>query len=136
PALVEFAPKGAAPEGFRPELALGSRAFKLPGGASGELVATKHWSLQKDDEDKLSDLSDLALDEENRLVLLSDQGRAFAKIERQLDTSEDKIDVKEMWRLPSEIDKPEGLTFSGPTPFVAIDQKKADKVVFRLEKLP
>ena len=33
----------------------------------------------------LSDMSDLAIDEENRLLLLSDQGRSIARIERTLE---------------------------------------------------
>jgi hypothetical protein len=134
-ALVEFAPKGAEAEGFRAELALGSKAFKLPPG--DELVATKHWLLKAADESTLGDISDLALDSENRLLLLSDQGRAIARIERTLDVTEGKIDIKAIFKLPAEVDKPEGLAFAAGSPFVAIDGKNESKdCVFRVEALP
>jgi uncharacterized protein YjiK len=137
PALVEFAPRNAAPEGYRADLALGTRAFPLPQGATTEFVATKHWVLKDRDAGWLSDISDLAIDQENRLLLLSDQGRAIARIERTLDPIEAKIDVKAIFSLPSGVDKPEGLAFGGSEPFVATDSKHADDdALFEIEALP
>lgn len=137
PALVELAPRGAAPEGYRPDLALGDRAFPLPPGKASELVATKHWLLKSNDERQLPDVSDLAVDAEGRLLLLSDQGRAIARIERQLDPTEDKIDVKAVFALPSKVAKPEGLAFAGEHPIVAIDMKDVDEPsLFEIAALP
>ena len=138
PALVELARRGSKPEGYRPELALGrDRAFALPPGATSELVATKHWLLKPADERALPDISDLSTDAEGRLLLLSDQGRAIARIERQLDPTEDKIDVKAIFALPSSVAKPEGVVLSEGRPLVAVDAKDADDdALFELQTLP
>ncbi len=137
PCLVEFAAPNAGPEGYRADLALGARPFPLPQGASTELVATKHWILKDRDAAWLSDISDLAVDEENRLLLLSDQGRAIARIERTLDPTEAKIDVKAIFSLPSGVEKPEGLAFGGTEPFVATDGKNEENdALFEIEALP
>jgi uncharacterized protein YjiK len=136
-ALVELGPEGSAPEGYRPDLALGDRAFPLPAGSANKLVALKHWLVKDRDARILTDISDLALDEENRLLLLSDQGRAIARIERQLDPSEAKIDIKAIFALPSTVSKPEGLTFGQGRPFVATDGKDVSKdALYELEALP
>ncbi len=137
PALVELGPPGSVAEGYRPDLALGARAFPLPSGSQSELVALKHWSVKTRDGELLSDLSDLALDEQNRLLLLSDQGRAIARIERQLDPTEAKIDVKAIFRLPSSVQKPEGLTFAAGRPFVATDGRDVERdSLYEIEALP
>lgn len=137
PALVEFVPRGAAPEGYRADLALGDRPYPLASGGRSQLYASKYWLLKNNDAEWLTDISDLAIDHENRLLLLSDQGRAIARIERTLDPIEAKIDVKAIWSLPSSVQKPEGLAFAGGLPFVAVDRKRAtDDCLFEVEALP
>lgn len=136
-ALIEFAPRGEAPAGYNASLALGTRAFPLPSGATSELVATKHWLLKDKDARWMSDVSDLSIDHENRLLLLSDQGRAIARIERTLSPDEDKIDIKVIFELPSHVDKPEGLTFANGKPVVATDGKNTSHdCLYELEALP
>ncbi|MBX3224658.1 MAG: SdiA-regulated domain-containing protein [Labilithrix sp.] len=135
-AIVEFGPEGASPEGFRPELALGGAAFRLPKEGTSALVPLKHWFLKDKDTRLIGDVSDLALDAEGRLFLLSDQGRAVARIERKLDVDESKIDLEAVYKLPARIAKPEGLTFAGGQPFVATDEKDVGTdVLFGLEPL-
>lgn len=136
-ALVELGPRGSQPEGYRPDLALGDRPFSLGSGAETNLVVLKHWLVKDRDARILTDISDLALDDQNRLLLLSDQGRAIARIERQLDPTEAKIDVKAIFKLPSTVEKPEGLTFAHGRPFVATDGKNVDKdALYEIETLP
>lgn len=136
PAIVELGPRGAAPEGFRAELALGERAFSLPPSGESELVALKHWELKAKDAKPIGDISELTVDSDGRLYLLSDQGRAIARLERELDPAEDKIDVKALFALPSKVDKPEGLVFASDAPFVATDGKKVTAdALYELEPL-
>ena len=136
PAIVELGPRGAAPEGFRPELALGDRPFSLPASRESELVALKHWVLKAKDAKPIGDISELAVDGDGRLYLLSDQGRAIARLEGDLDPAEDKIDVKALFSLPPPVDKPEGLVFASGTPFVATDGKQvAADALYELEPL-
>lgn len=136
-ALVEFVPRGEAPAGYSADLALGDAAFKLPSGEQSELVASKHWLLKNGDLATIGDISDLALDEENRLLLLSDQGRAIVSIERTLDVGEARIDLREIFALPREVSKPEGLAFADGRPFVAVDGKNADDdALFEVTRLP
>ena len=136
PAIVELGPRGAAPEGFRPDLALGDRPFSLPATGESELVALKHWVLKDKDAKPIGDISELAVDTDGRLYLLSDQGRAIARLARELDPAEDKIDLKAIFALPPPVDKPEGLVFASGTPFVATDGKKVtDDALYELEPL-
>ncbi|MBX3211901.1 MAG: SdiA-regulated domain-containing protein [Labilithrix sp.] len=135
-AVVELGPKGSVAEGYRPELALGDRAFPLPEEGDGDLVPLAHWLLKDKDTRLLGDVSDLAVDAEGRLFLLSDQGRAVARVERTLDVGESKIDLKAVYSLPPRVAKPEGLTFADGRAFVATDGKdvRAD-ALFALEPL-
>lgn len=134
PAIVELAPRGEAAEGYRSELALGERAFPLPEGGDVELVATKYWTFSASDEDRLGDISELALDADGRIVLASDQGRAIARVGHVLDLAQAKIPVEAFSRLPSSIEKPEGLVLVGDRVFVATDDHDASrKVLFEVE---
>ncbi|MCW5837565.1 MAG: SdiA-regulated domain-containing protein, partial [Labilithrix sp.] len=135
-AVVELGPKGSAAEGFRPELALGDGAFPLPKEGDSELVPLKHWLLKDKDTRLIGDVSDLAVDAEGRLFLLSDQGRAVARVERVLDVDESKIDLKAVYALPPRVAKPEGLAFAHGQAFVATDGKDVDAdALFGLEPL-
>jgi uncharacterized protein YjiK len=136
-ALIELGPAGSAAEGFRADLVLGDRAFPLSTNSETKLVALKHWVLKDRDAATISDISDLAVDDQNRLVLLTDQGRAIARVERTLDPTEAKVDVKAVFSLPARVDKPEGLVFVGDRPFVAVDGSNASAdVLFEIARLP
>ncbi|MBX3186845.1 MAG: SdiA-regulated domain-containing protein [Labilithrix sp.] len=135
-ALVEFAPKGEAAEGFRADLVLGSRAFPLPSAAKSKLHATHHWLLKSADVGVISDASELAVEADGRLLLLSDQGRAVVRVERTLRPDEDKIDVKAIFRLPSSVQKPEGLVIAAGAPLVASDEKTPGETLFTMSPLP
>jgi hypothetical protein len=137
PALIEFVPRGEAPAGYDPDHALGARPFPLASGAASELVAAKHWLLKSKDEAAFPDLSDLATDGEGRLLLLTDEGRAIARIERRLDTGEERIDIKATFGLPGSLDKPEGLVFAAGSPFVATDAADVERTALhRITPLP
>lgn len=138
-AILELAPSGAEAEGYSAELALRDATFRLPpsaGGASSKLVPVHHWLL-KDSQTKLAkDVSELAVDVDGRLLLLSDQDRVLVRVERGLRPDEDKVDLKAVFTLPGSVDKPEGLVLADGVPFVAIDAKNPGETLFRMGRLP
>jgi uncharacterized protein YjiK len=135
-ALVEFAPGGEAASGYRADLALGDGAFRLPPGSSSTMTAVHHWVLKSADAATVSDVSELALDVDGRLLLLSDQARSVVRIERELRPDEDKIDLKTIFALPDALDKPEGLVLASGMPLVAIDDKDRGRTLFTLTRMP
>jgi uncharacterized protein YjiK len=135
-ALIEFGVEGEAAEGYRAELALGDGTFKLPRGASSTMTPLHHWVLKAADMRTVSDVSELAVEADGRLLILSDQGRAVVRVERGLRPDEDKLDLKTLYKLPSEVDKPEGLVMAGAIPMVAIDGPEAGETLFALDPLP
>lgn len=128
-ALMEFAPKGSHAEGYTPALQP-KGTFATPSGTSSEFVVVKSWELKASAARLIGDISDLTIDAEGALVLLSDQSRAIARIERELSVDEEKIDVKEIWELPREVDKPEGLQLVNGKPFVACDLSSSSATSF------
>ncbi|MBX3227258.1 MAG: SdiA-regulated domain-containing protein [Labilithrix sp.] len=129
-ALVEFAPKGEDAAGYTPELALKNRAFEVPAGEESVFEAVAFWELKTSAARLIGDISDLAVDANGTIILLSDQSRAIARIERELSVDERKIDLKALWELPRKVDKPEGLVIVGGKPFVASDLPRADALSF------
>ncbi len=137
PALIEFAPEGQSADGYRRNLALGDDPFPLETVTADRLIAVKHWPLKANAAALITDISDLAVDEENRLVVVSDQGCALARLERSLDPDEEKLDVDAVFSLAGTLAKPEGLVFAGRRPFVAVDQKGVSSdSLYRIEPLP
>lgn len=135
-AILELAPEGEPAAGYRAELALQGGAFPVPRGATTTLVPVHHWTPKDSQEALLPDVSELAVDPEGRLLLLTDQGRAIARVEKELRPDEDRIDVKGLYRLPSSVDKPEGLVFASERPLVAVDARDPGESLFTLAPLP
>jgi uncharacterized protein YjiK len=134
-AVIELAATGEVAQGYRADLALGDRAFPLPPGNAATLTALHHWVLKSGDLKAVGDVSELALDVDGRLLLLSDQGRAIVRVERDLRPDEDKLDLKTVFRLPSAVDKPEGLVLAAGIPLVAVDRKGGGDSLFTLERM-
>lgn len=128
-AIIEFAPKGEDAKGYTPGMQL-KGAFKVPSGDKSEFVAVKSWELKASAINLVGDISDLTVDADGTLIALSDQSRAIARIEKELSVDEDKIDVKQLWDLPKEVDKPEGIQLVNGKPFVACDLRKDDDISF------
>jgi len=135
-AVVEFAPEGAAAEGYRADLALGDREFPGLQAGSTKMVATKHWDLKSSDVDRVSDVSELAVEADGRLLLLTDQGTAIARVERGLRPDEQKVDIKSLHPLPPAVEKPEGLLIANGLPIVASDLQQRGDSLFTLTALP
>jgi len=128
-AIIEFAPKGQDAKGYAPGQQL-KGAFKVPSGDASEFIAVKSWELKSSAINLIGDISDLTVDADGTIIVLSDQSRAIARIEKELSLDEDKIDVKQMWDLPKEVDKPEGIQLVDGKPFVACDLRKNDDISF------
>lgn len=135
-AILELAPDGSRAEGYDASLALGDETFPLPRGSSTKLVPVHHWLLKDSQARLASDVSELAVDVDGRLLMLSDQDRSVIRIERGLRADEDKADLKAVFKMPGSVDKPEGLILAGRTPLVAIDTKNAGETLFTMEALP
>lgn len=135
-AILELAPAGSEAEGYSADLALGDRTFPLPRGSTSKLVPVHHWLLKDSQVRLASDVSELAVDVDGRLLLLSDQDRAVVRIERGLRADEDKADIKAVFKLPGAVDKPEGLVLADGIPIIAIDAKNAGETLFRMQSLP
>ena len=135
-ALIEFAVDGEVAQGYNASLALADRAFERPAGATSTMSPVHHWLLKSSQLGAIADVSEVAVDTDGRLLLLSDQGRSVVRVERGLRADEDKMDIKSIYRLPAAVDKPEGLVLAGGVLLVAIDQQAAGDSLFALEALP
>lgn len=134
-AIMELAPAGEAAQGYAPGLGL-QGAFKIPRGETSDYVVVKSWELKAVAARFIGDISDLTIGSDGSLVVLSDQSRSIARIERELSVEEDRIDLKQVWDLPREVDKPEGLQLVDGAPIVACDLPQASaKSFFRVSPL-
>jgi SdiA-regulated len=119
--LVELGPAGEAPSGWKPGAEVGTRTFpQVP-----DTLTTLHvWELKAKAE--MPDLSELAIGPGGRLYMLSDEGRAVARVAGNVDPATDaQLDFDAVWELKG-IEKPEGLMFlSDGRALVASDIKTA-----------
>lgn len=117
--LVELGPSGDAPLGVSADSLLPARdAFEVTGE---DLVALAWWPWV---DDRLEDLSDLAVDRAGALWVLSDQSRALARIALPL-VPDEPPHLLEVLRLPKRIAKPEGLAFL-PSEVIAVADDRHD----------
>ena len=103
-ALIEFGPAGDAPSGFHLGDDANDVAFPLPAG--NKLVALHAWALDRDK--AMPDGSELATNLEGELYMLSDEGRAMARVELPIEPSDDEAHLGKPTKLPS-LSKPEGM---------------------------
>ena len=135
PALMEFAPAGAAAEGIRPDLWLGpEQEFPLPGKGDPDFFLVKHWVLAEAGE--LDDLSELATDRNGQLYLLSGKSQRIARVTLPLDTEDGAFHLARIWDLPGSLAKPEGLVIGADGgPLVGLDIKGPHANLYRLSPL-
>jgi hypothetical protein len=110
--LIEFGPSGDASVGLH---MLGrAAAFPLPAEAKIRMVPLAAWKFSHDSETDFPDLSDLDVDDEGRLWVLTDQGSAIGMV-----TGEDadgSLGVRSIAKLSGKhgLEKPEGLVVLAP----------------------
>lgn len=111
-ALIEFAPMGSSPRGLsRDDFLAPDESWRAPHGEV-DYVATAMWRLRGDAKRVLGDISALAVGRDRSLWLLSDKSRCVARLalaEPLAPSSEEIIDIAEVWRLPKGTVKPEGI---------------------------
>jgi uncharacterized protein YjiK len=142
--IVEMGPAGDRPGGYAPGGAVGHEsAFPLP-TVGVAFVPLKEWGISdtkkgkdpKSAQDVAGDASELAVAPDGRLYLLSDQSKTISRVERTLRVDEGKYTFETSWKLPSKIEKPEGLTFlPDGRPVVASDLPKEGETVHILNAL-
>jgi uncharacterized protein YjiK len=141
--IVEMGPKGEKADGFKTGMAVGlDDAFPLPKDGVG-FVSLKEWEISdktgrggKSAKDMAEDGSELAVAPDGRLYLLSDQSRTISCVERTLRVDEAKFTFETTWKLPSRIEKPEGLTFlPNGSPVVATDVPDEGETIYILSPL-
>jgi hypothetical protein len=110
-ALVLFAPADS------PDVALTRDDFLDPSETweapeeDTDFVPIGFWRLRKRAKKALHDVSALATDLDRSLWLLSDKSRAVARLtlDSPLRRDDEISDVDDLWELPPEIEKPEGM---------------------------
>jgi hypothetical protein len=134
--FVEFGPPGDDAEGYRPELALpAKKAFPLSTSRTPKLAVLHHWELHASVAERATDISDLCVGPGGRLFALSDEGRVFAQLERELSAEENKVEARQWYKLPNKVRKPEGLLFVDRTPVVADDNDNDDPDIYWLTEV-
>ncbi|MBA2273481.1 MAG: SdiA-regulated domain-containing protein [Actinobacteria bacterium] len=123
PVLMEYGPSEERPEGLTPDLLFAtSDEFPLPQAPRMEFNLLTVWRLSSSAGDTLKDISDVAVGPDEGLYLLSDESACIAQLERTLDPKQEHLEIASLWKLPSELEQPEGLVVTDDrTPLVAVD---------------
>lgn len=137
PVLMELGPSAANPEGASPGLLFSvDDEFPLPEERRTRFVLLEVWRLDEEAESTIADISDVAVGPDNRLYILSDESRCIARLEPSLDPGDTRLTIETLWRLPEELEQPEGLVLTDDlSPIVAIDRKDRDANLFSLSSL-
>ena len=137
PLLMEFGPRRDKAAGVDSELLLlGHEEFPLPDSERAEHVLLSLWELDTAAAAKISDISDVAVGPDERLYLLSDESRCIARLEHRLPPDQRRLSITGMWKLPDEIEQPEGLVIlEDMSPIVAIDSQEPSSNLFVLDPL-
>lgn len=142
PVLIEFAPEGEKALGVEPRYlrqttsgVLQSKDDLWPGGNSNShwtYVARKIWRPASEFSEEL-DLSELTVTPSGQLAILSDRLRTVFIVSPNLSLSETTFKALKTFKLPDEIEKPEGLVFLSDDDFlVASDLKEIKPNLFRV----
>ena len=121
--LVEFGPRGHAPQGVSPETLLPHDEGWSPPADDDDLVALAWWPWAGVGTDDLTDLSDLAPDHDGGVWVLSDQGRCLAQLVLPLLPGE-PVALAPALPLPKKVRKPEGRAFLGGGLIAVADDRK------------
>jgi hypothetical protein len=136
PLLIEFGPPGTQAIGFTPESMLGPGEPMMtpaPGGTV-VLVPLKTWSLNAEADAVLKDMAELAVGPDG-LFVLSEEARVIGRFEGKLRPDEGKAALRRFWKLPGDIEHPEGLAFAGDAVLVGDDGKANSSRIFVLDPL-
>ncbi|MBA2311398.1 MAG: SdiA-regulated domain-containing protein [Actinobacteria bacterium] len=135
--LMEFGPAGDEAQGLGPGLLLMSgKEFPTPHGKRPPFELLKAWKLDEETDERINDVSDVAVGPDDRLYLLSDESRCIARIENRVSAAGTSLGTTALWRLPEELEQPEGLILTEDlVPLVAIDKGEPERNLFVLSAL-
>jgi hypothetical protein len=135
PLILEFGKRQDRAEGMQPDLLLDSLGeYPLPKERTTAFDLLTTWHL--DEESEITDISDMAPGPDERLYLLSDESRCIARVQTRVSRGETMLSVVDMWKLPDELQQPEGLVLmEGMVPLVAIDRDEQEENLFVMEPL-
>jgi uncharacterized protein YjiK len=144
PLLIDFGPKGSKSEGYRMDKNahgagptgfwknLDLRIQDHQGKVPIVYDALEYWEASKSLPNDF-DLSDLTVADDGQLVALSDAGQSILALEHVIKPQESKFGIKTIWKLPKEIEKPEGLVTQDKSAFfVLCDQKSRGPFLFKV----
>lgn len=126
--IIEFAPSSdARPVGYNVNLSLEQNG-EFPRPKSGvKFVPVHFWALTGPQQKIFPDGSGLNVNHKGELFLLSDKGLSIGKI-GTLDPKLENYEIKEAWKFPYDIKKPEGMVFDNEGRIlIATDSKKKDQ---------
>ena len=132
PAILEFGPPGDSPVGW-------SRGVQPEPPAQGDAALTvlATWWLGEDMQEQLPDISDADVGPDGRIYLLSDKGRAIARLPDALDPQGGTVESVGVWRIAGKPENPEGLVIlADGTVLIGLDTKVPRRNLLRLERLP
>lgn len=120
--LIEFGPPGATPQGYRPDLPVGSRDEYPLAEETINLIPLKIWYLEQ--EYKSCDLSELNTDAQGELYILSQRCNWIAALKHPR-ASEDKMRLRKTWALPTKIRKAEAFVVLPQKTFIVAEDRKS-----------
>jgi hypothetical protein len=134
PLIMEVGPVGAAPLGIAADRLLApDEPWTAPPGDAARLEVLARWPLGSGFERHFRDISDAAAGPDRRIYLLSDQSRRICRLPDPLPAPGVAVTAEAIWKLPKDVEKPEGLDFlPDGRALVAIDEKKGRRNLFLL----
>jgi uncharacterized protein YjiK len=135
PLILELGKRHDRAEGMQPDLLLDSLGeYPLPNERTTIFDLLTTWRL--DEGSEITDISDMAPRPDDRLYLLSDESRCIARVQTRVSRGESMLSVVDMWKLPDELQQPEGLVImGGMVHLVAIDRGEQEENLFVMEPL-
>lgn len=137
--LIEFGPAGSSPHGLGATRFLGrGDTFEVEEGSVVDYEPLESWGVEPGEGGELESINDAAI-VGSELYVVSRSSRRIARLDAEVEPSDESLLVERSWDLPGEIAQPEGLAvLDGLAPLVADDQESDGSSrdnVFRLGTL-
>jgi hypothetical protein len=137
--LIEFGPAGSSSHGLGAARLLGrGDAFELEEGSGVQYEPLESWGVEAGEGGQLESIND-AIVAGDELYVVSRSSRQIARLDVEVEPSDESLRVERSWDLPDEIGQPEGLVLlEGAVALVADDQEddgSSRDNVFRLGTL-
>jgi hypothetical protein len=119
--FIEFGPEGASEAGLEPARFLpDGEPFEYPSKPFVRYEPLASWGLARRHRDELTSVNDLAV-LEGRLFAVSRASHLIVELEADVTPEEDHLGVERAWRVPADVQHPEGLVLGEGHALVADD---------------